>query len=294
VLSPGSRIGLLGRNGCGKSTLMNILAGATMETGIRPDSGTLRPADKLQIVRFDQNRESIDPTLTLRRALAPEGDSIIFRGRSLHVVSWAKKFLFRPDQLETPVGQLSGGEQARILIADLMRQPADLLLLDEPTNDLDISSLDVLESSLVDFPGAVVLVSHDRFLLDTVCDRILGFGGSSGVSFYADYQQWLADLQCQPEKAPEKKKPGNREQPEKKQSKGRLSYMEQREYDQIEDLIGTAENQRESLQARMTLPEVMADADQLANCWRQAEELQAEIEKLYDRWGELEVKKEQG
>jgi ATP-binding cassette subfamily F protein uup len=294
VLSPGSRIGLLGRNGCGKSTLMNILAGATMETGVRPDSGTLRPADKLQIVRFDQNRESIDPTLTLRRALAPEGDSIIFRGRSLHVVSWAKKFLFRPDQLETPVGQLSGGEQARILIADLMRQPADLLLLDEPTNDLDISSLDVLESSLVDFPGAVVLVSHDRFLLDTVCDRILGFGGSSGVSFYADYQQWLADLQCQPEKAPEKKKPGNREQPEKKQSKGRLSYMEQREYDQIEDLIGTAENQRESLQARMTLPEVMADADQLANCWRQAEELQAEIEKLYDRWGELEVKKEQG
>jgi len=92
------------------------------------------------------------------------------------------------------VGQLSGGEQARILIAELMRQPADILLLDEPTNDLDIPSLDILEESLLDFPGALVLVSHDRFLLDSVCDQVLGFDGDGGVTFYADYQQWLADL----------------------------------------------------------------------------------------------------
>ncbi len=118
----------------------------------------------------------------------------MYNGRSLHVVSWGKKFLFRPDQLETPVGQLSGGEQARILIAGLMRQPADILLLDEPTNDLDIASLDVLEASLLDFPGALVLVTHDRYLLDRVCHRILGFGGKSGVTYYADYEQWLNDL----------------------------------------------------------------------------------------------------
>ena len=147
-----------------------------------------------KIVSFDQNRETIDPTLTLRRALAPDGDSVVYNGRSLHVVSWAKKFLFRPDQLETPVGQLSGGEQARILIAGLMRQPADILLLDEPTNDLDIASLDVLEASLLDFPGALVLVTHDRYLLDRVCHRLLGFGGRHGVSYYADYEQWLNDL----------------------------------------------------------------------------------------------------
>ncbi len=170
ILSPGSRLGLLGNNGCGKTTMMKILAGEERE-----DSGVLRLADKVQIVYFDQKREGLDPELSLRRALAPDGDSVVFRGRSLHVVSWAKKFLFRPEQLDTPVGQLSGGEQARILIAGIMRQPADILLLDEPTNDLDIAALDVLEASLVDFPGAVVLVSHDRFLLDRLCHQVIGF-----------------------------------------------------------------------------------------------------------------------
>lgn len=113
----------------------------------------------------------------------------------MHVVSWAKRFLFQPEQLETPVGQLSGGECARILIAELMRQPADILLLDEPTNDLDIPSLDVLEESLLEFPGALVLVTHDRFLLDRVCDRVLGFDGRGGLESFADYEQWLAALQ---------------------------------------------------------------------------------------------------
>ena len=193
TLSPGSRLGLLGRNGCGKSTLMRVLASAA-DSSTEIDSGEIKVADNVQIVSFEQNREAIDPTITLRRALAPEGDAVVYRDRSLHVVSWAKKFLFQVDQLDTPVGQLSGGEQARVLIAGLMRQPADILLLDEPTNDLDIASLDVLEASLLDFPGALVLVTHDRFLLDSVCHRLLGFGGEEGVSYYAEYKQWLRDL----------------------------------------------------------------------------------------------------
>lgn len=293
VLSPGSRLGLLGRNGCGKSTLMKILAGAADPSGEAPDSGSVKAADNIRIVSFDQNRATIDPTLTLRRALAPEGDAVMYNGRSLHVVSWAKKFLFRPDQLETPVGQLSGGEQARILIAGLMRQPADILLLDEPTNDLDIASLDVLEASLLDFPGALVLVSHDRYLLDRVCQRLLGFGGKSGVIYYADYEQWLADL---PEngKAEESVKKGSvkggQETTEKKNS-GRLSYMDQREYDQIEETIAAEEERVELLQKKMEQPAIVSDPDGLAQCWQELVATQAKVEQLYHRWDELEGKK---
>jgi ATP-binding cassette subfamily F protein uup len=295
VLSPGSRLGLLGRNGCGKSTLMKILAGATDQSGAVPDSGTVSAADNVQIVSFDQNRESIDPTLTLRRALAPEGDSIMYNGRSLHVVSWAKKFLFRPDQLETPVGQLSGGEQARILIAGLMRQPADILLLDEPTNDLDIASLDVLEASLLDFPGATVLVTHDRYLLDRVCQRILGFGGRNGVTYYADYEQWLNDLPepVKPEQSRKKNEVKAGREPASKKITGRLSYMDQREYDQIEEVIAAGESRVEQLQKKMELPEIISDPDELAQCWQNLELAQAEVERLYHRWDELEEKKNQ-
>lgn len=291
LLSPGSRLGLLGRNGCGKSTLMQILAAAADDDGFKPDAGTLKLADNVQIVSFDQRRENINPQLTLRRALAPEGDSIVFQGRSLHVVSWAKKFLFRTDQLETPVGQLSGGEQARILIADLMRKPADILLLDEPTNDLDIPSLDVLEESLLDFPGALVLVTHDRFLLDRVCDRLLGFDGKGGVAYYAEYSQWLSEVAGQVKKSSGPPGEGAKKKKPAQKKKGKLSYLDQREYDQMEELIMDAEMQVEELQQRMELPEVSSNPTEAAECWARIEQAQLEVERLYARWDELEAKK---
>lgn len=293
VLTPGSRLGLLGRNGCGKSTLMKILAGATGNAQVLPDAGILITADTIKIVTFDQNRESINPALTLRRALAPDGDAVMYCGRSLHVASWAKKFLFRPDQLETPVGQLSGGEQARILIAGLMRQPADILLLDEPTNDLDIASLDVLEASLVDFPGALILVTHDRFLLDRVCDRLLGFGGRAGVSYYADYEQWLSDLPQTVEKDTLRDKTADKALPTpgSVKSKVRLSYLDQREYDQIEEKIASGETRVAELEERMLSPDVVSAAEALATCWQDLEKARLEVERLYARWHELEEKK---
>jgi ATP-binding cassette subfamily F protein uup len=292
LLSPGTRLGLLGRNGCGKSTLMQILESAGSDNGFAPDSGTVHLADKVQIISFDQKRENIDPNVTLRRALAPEGDSIVFQDRSLHVVSWAKKFLFRTDQLETPVGQLSGGEQARILIANLMRRPADILLLDEPTNDLDIQSLDVLEESLLEFPGALVLVTHDRFLLDRVCDRLLGFDGQGEVSYYAEYSQWIADMSAKAKVAVSVPASGKQkiETPAPKK-KVKLSYMDQREYDQIEETIQEAELTVEELQQRMELPEVASNPVAAAQCWEELEGAQKEVERLYTRWDELEAKK---
>lgn len=292
LLSPGSRLGLLGRNGCGKSTLMQILESAGSENGSKPDSGSVEIADKVQIVSFDQKRENIDPNVTLRRALAPEGDSIVFQDRSLHVVSWAKKFLFRTDQLETPVGQLSGGEQARILIANLMRRPADILLLDEPTNDLDIPSLDVLEESLLEFPGALVLVTHDRFLLDRVCDRLLGFDGQGEVSYYAEYSQWVADISAKTKVATAIPAAGKKKiEPPAPKKKIKLSYMDQREYDQIEETIQEAEVLVEELQQQMESPEVVSNPVAAAQCWEELEEAQKEVERLYTRWDELEAKK---
>jgi len=295
TLSPGSKLGLLGRNGCGKSTLMQILASAGVGE-YRADSGTIKTADGVLIVNFSQDRSALNPKETLRRALAPEGDSIVYQGRSFHVVSWAKRFLFRPDQLETPVAQLSGGEQARILIASLMRQPADILLLDEPTNDLDIASLDVLEESLLEFDGALVLVTHDRYLLDRVCDQVLGFSGDGEVFYYADYEQWLREIAVSSGRTDE---PGAG-RPELKQSKpktkksGRLSYMDQREYDVIEEQIMEAEERLDSLEQMINDPEISSDPEKLQRCWSDLEYARTAVEQLYQRWDELEQLKQTG
>src|SRR3989441_5826167 len=187
VVTPGTRVGLIGPNGSGKTTLLDVLAGA-----LAVAEGEIERAENLPIVRFEQERGGLDPGQSLRRALAPEGDAVTWQGRSVHVASWAKRFLFRPEQLEVPVGRLSGGEQARILIARLMREPADLLILDEPTNDLDISTLEVLEDSLAEFEGGLVLVTHDRYMLDRVSTMILALDGAGGAQTYADYAQWEA------------------------------------------------------------------------------------------------------
>lgn len=294
VLSPGVRLGLLGRNGCGKSTLMQLLAasGGGNAGLIAPDSGDIRVADGVRIVSFDQRREKINPALTLRRALAPDGDAVVCQGRSMHVISWGKRFLFQPEQMEMPVGQLSGGEQARILIADLMRQPADILLLDEPTNDLDIPSLDVLEESLLEFSGALVLVTHDRFLLDRVCDQVLGFDGQGGIGYFADYEQWLASMQ---EREQENETPAVvaavAASPDRKKKLGKLSYLDQREYDQIEERIVEAEDEQGRLQALMEAPETVSDPERLHECWVALADVEGRVTQLYDRWHELEARK---
>ena len=294
LLSPGSKIGLLGRNGCGKSSLIEILGSAADSSGGNYE-GSLATAEGVSIVQFDQDRSSLDPSQTLRRALAPDGDAISFQGRTIHVVSWAKRFLFRPDQLETPVGQLSGGEQARILIASLMRQPADILLLDEPTNDLDIGSLDVLEESLLEFSGALVLVTHDRYLLDRVCDRVIGFIGEGRVHYYSDYEQWLRAVAKQ--EGPDRGRGETRKKrqdPVKSKPAGRLSYNDQREYDTIELRIMEAEAERDRLEQEIQDPQIAADLLRLQERSQKLEQCNQEVDLLYERWEILERKKAEG
>ena len=190
ILSPGTKLGLLGPNGSGKSTFLKVLTGE-----LPPDSGTVVPADNLKTVMFEQGRATLDLNVSLRRALCPNGETVIVGDRPIHVVAWAKKFLFKEEQLEIPVAKLSGGEQARIRIAQLLLKPADLLLLDEPTNDLDIPALEVLEASLAEFPGGLVVVSHDRELLDGLCTEVIGLDGKGGAALYGNVSQWLNALE---------------------------------------------------------------------------------------------------
>jgi ATP-binding cassette subfamily F protein uup len=281
-LTPGVRLGLIGPNGSGKTTLLQLLVGR-----MTPDSGEIERAEGLQIVYFDQNREALDPTLTLKRALVPQGDTVIYRDRPIHVASWAKRFLFRTDHLEMPVSQLSGGEQARILIARLMLQPADLLILDEPTNDLDIPTLEVLEESLLDFPGALVLVTHDRFLLDRVSTVLLGLDGTGRGVFFADYAQWeTAQKLATPAPRVASPKPPRREV----NRAPRLTSREKREWEEMEGRILEVEAVLAACQRAVDDPAVASDPVALQERYAALEAARVSVDTLYARWAELEEK----
>ena len=279
VLTAGMRIGLVGPNGSGKTTLLRLLRGE-----IEPLDGSVKRATALRTVYFDQNR-ILEPDVTLRRALAPDSDSVIYQDRVIHVASWAARFLFSGDQLNQPVGRLSGGERARVLIARLMLEPADLLLLDEPTNDLDIPTLEILEESLLEFRGALVLVTHDRYMLDRVSTTVLGLDGRGGAERFADYSQW-EDWQRQPAQdaatpAQDKRSPS---------SKKKLSYLEAREFATIEDRVTAAEEQVARERELVEDPAVATDAVRLQAALLAMEKAQLALDELYTRWAELESK----
>lgn len=291
VVTAGMRVGLVGPNGSGKTTLLRLLTGE-----IEPDGGTLRAADGLRIVYFDQNRP-LDLDVTLRRALAPDSDSVIYQDRVTHVASWAARFLFTGEQLNQPVGRLSGGERARVLIAQLMLQPADLLLLDEPTNDLDIPTLEILEESLLEFRGAMVLVTHDRYMLDRVSTVVLGLDGLGGAERFADYSQWEVwqeeRIQASKEVSAVAVKGsigGAQAVAAPAQAKKKLSYLEAREYSTIEQRIGEAEETLRMKQAAAEDPAIATDAARLVAVHAEVEEAQKALDGLVQRWAELEEK----
>lgn len=288
-LGPRERIGLLGPNGGGKTTVLKLLAGT-----LEPDSGTITRADRLRVVTFEQHRESLDQQATLRRALTPAGgDAVVYQERSVHLVSWAKRFLFRPEQLDLPISRLSGGEQARLLIARLMLQPADLLILDEPTNDLDIPTLDVLEDSLLEFTGALVLVTHDRWLLDRISTRLLALDGMGRAEWFADYPQWEA---AQVRNATEERRTQASKEssaPAKPSKRKGLSYKEQKEWDQIETKILEAEGRVAACQVATNDPSISSSATDLQERYAALHVAQTEVERLYARWAELDEKRAQ-
>lgn len=276
VLSPGMKIGVLGANGSGKTTLLKVIAGE-----IETDSGSINRAINLRTVYFDQHRARLNQEISLKDTLAPASDAVVYQGREIHVVSWAARFQFRPEQLGSLVKELSGGEQSRLLIALLMLEEADLLLLDEPTNDLDIETLEVLEESLLEFSGAVVLVSHDRYLMGRVCNGFLGLSGKGRLTPYASVEQWLQAATVQ--QAPVLK--------EQKLSAVQISYEERKEYARIERSIAKAEEKVGVLEARVGSPEIASDAEKLEKIYQELGEAKQALEDLYMRWEELEEKR---
>ena len=292
TVTSGMRVGLVGPNGSGKTTLLRLLRG-----DLQPVAGKIRKAEPLRMVYFDQNRE-LDPDLLLRRALAPDSDAVIYQDQVIHVASWAARFLFTGEDLNRRVGKLSGGERARVLIAQLMLQPADVLLLDEPTNDLDIPTLEILEESLLEFRGALVLVTHDRYMLDRVSTIVLGFDGLGGIERFADYSQWDVWQESRQEESDK----ANLSEPVVRfrtatdrgpllAGKKKLSYKEARELESIEQRIAEAEQELHAREAALQDSAIMSDGPRLHNASLQLDEARKTVDQLYARWAELDHKK---
>ena len=285
LLTNRGRLGVIGPNGAGKTTILRAITGE-----IPVASGTVRRAPSLRIVYLSQLRE-LDLSLTLHRALAPDSDAVVYQGRVVHVASYAAKFLFTGDQLRQPVERLSGGERARVLLAQLMLQPADVLILDEPTNDLDIPTLEILEEALQEFSGAVVLVTHDRHLLDRVTDSVLGLDGRGNAELFADYLQW--DQWRPSTSTATVPKPATSEPAKAAPQvavKKKLSYMEQREFDGIDALIEAEDERLATAKRRIEDPAVTTDPVALTEALAELESAQAEHDRLLERWVELSEK----
>ena len=283
---PGTVLGIAGDNASGKTTLLNVLADE-----MPPDEGRVKHAVDLRVAVFDQQRSQLDPSQTLRRTLAPNGDMVSYLGRASHVIAWAKRFGFQQDQLEMPVGELSGGEQARVLMAMMMREPADVLMLDEPTNDLDIESIEVLEKALVDFPGAVVVITHDRYLLDRICTELIGLHADGRWGTYGSVAQWQAAArERKPSIEPAEKAEAAKASTKQGTPRSSLTYHEKQEFAGMEERILDAEAQVEALHAQLNDPDVMADHAKLHATYEAHRNAQAELDRLFARWEELERK----
>jgi len=299
-LGPGSRIGLLGPNGCGKSTLIRVLLGVEA-----PSEGTVLRADGLKVAYFQQTRDALDPARTLADTVCPDGDYVSYRGARVHVRGYLERFLFTSEQMNTPVGKLSGGEQSRLLLAALMLQEAQILVLDEPTNDLDLPTLAVLEEALTGFDGAVLLVTHDRYFLDQVATTILAFdpsplpsplpspssGANSIVPFasLAQWEGWRAERLVAARAAA--KATNAASATASGAGRRKLGYQEQREYDSIEETLARAETAVNEAVADSERPEHAADAARLIELLALVDQRRAEVDRLYARWAELETKR---
>lgn len=281
VLSPGTRLAVVGPNGSGKTTFIRTLLG-----DLAPSAGRVVRAPNLRTAFMDQARSQLKDDITLREFLCPHGDSVLYQGQSMHVAAWASRFLFSHNHLATTLGSLSGGERARALLAKSMSQECDVLLFDEPTNDLDIATLENLEESFESFPGAIVLITHDRYLLERTASSVLGLRNGSGC-IYGSYAQWESarseeDLSVAPKKDPSKDNDSKAKQATK------LSYKDARDLSMIEELIAQAEEKLSEIQRAIDSGEYSTNGAKLTQLCDALTAQQQEVERLYDRWQHLE------
>ena len=288
TLMRGDRLGLIGRNGAGKSTLIKLLLGQ-----LQPDEGKVRLGTNLKIAYFDQLREQLDLTKTVAETISPGSDWVEIAGEKKHIVAYLGDFLFPPRRANVPVSSLSGGERNRLLLARLFALPANLLVLDEPTNDLDIDSLELLEQTLLNYPGTIILVSHDRRFLDNVVTEVLAPEGN-GVwrEYVGGYEDWLRQRPAPAEPAPVKAAPKPVERTRQRTLK--LSFKETRDLEEIPTRLENLEAEQQALYEKMSGAEyhLLDVAEQKADAARSAE-IEKETEELFERWEALEEKRRQ-
>ena len=290
----GDKIGIIGPNGVGKTTLLKLLLGE-----LEPTAGRIRRGANLEVVYFDQRREELDGDKTVFEVLGEGNDTLEVNGRRRHIIGYLKDFLFTPDRVRSPVRILSGGERNRLLLARLFARPADVLVLDEPTNDLDIETLELLEELLADYRGTLLLVSHDREFLDNVVSSSLVFEGNGRVVAYAGgYSDWLRQQSETAAAARESKKDSQmREKGSKPRSvrPRKLTFKEKEELETLPTRLEELEQEQQQLYARLADPEIYReDAGRAVAAARQRlAELEDELELAYARWEELETIREQ-
>ena len=286
----GDRIGLIGPNGVGKTTLLKILLGQ-----LEPTSGTLKHGTNLQVAYFDQARAQLDPEARVVDCVGEGKETVTIGTQTKHVMGYLQDFLFAPERARSPVKSLSGGERARLLLAQLFSRPANVLVMDEPTNDLDIETLELLEELLLDYPGTLFLVSHDRAFLDNVVTSCLAFEGNGRVKEYiGGYSDWQRQRAAQPAAraaAPEKATaPAPKPEAKKTTAGKKLSYKDQRELEQLPARIEQLEQEQARLQASLADPELYRrDAAAFKTLGARAKEVESGLAQAYARWEQLEA-----
>jgi ATP-binding cassette subfamily F protein uup len=285
----GDRIGIIGPNGAGKTTLLKLILGE-----VAPDGGTVRRGTRQQVAYFDQLRAQLDPEATLADVISPGSEFVQIGNERKHVIGYLGEFLFAPQRARSPVKSLSGGERNRLLLARLFAQPANVLVLDEPTNDLDIETLDLLESLLADYGGTLFLVSHDRAFLDNTVTQVIAAEGDGRWKEYAGgYADWQRVRSSAPAPAASERKsaPAPKDKPKSATAPKKLSFNEKRELDALPDRISALEAEETRLHARLADPALYQSApEQVTELKARLDAVAEEMEAAMLRWEELETK----
>jgi ABC transport system ATP-binding/permease protein len=289
----GDRIGLIGPNGAGKTTLLRMIIGE-----LPPDEGEVRHGANLQIAYYDQQRERLDPEKTVFDTIGEGNDTVTANGRTRHVHAYLRDFLFSDERARSPVKALSGGERNRLLLARLFTRPANVLVLDEPTNDLDLETLELLEAQLVEWPGTLLLVSHDRAFLDNVVTSTFVFEGDGTIQEYVGgYEDWLRQRSAT---SPPQRTRGTRSKPlqdsvssvstvVESPTRRKLSYKEARELEALPARIEALESEQAALNSRIAGPDFYKEApDAIRAAIARVEDIERELLEAYSRWAALE------
>jgi ABC transport system ATP-binding/permease protein len=289
-LQRGDRLGLIGPNGAGKSTLLRLILGQ-----LEPDAGTVRLGANVQVAYFDQMREQLDPEKSVIETISPGSDWIEIGRERKHVMTYLGDFLFAPQRANSPVKALSGGERNRLLLARLFARTANVLVMDEPTNDLDIESLELLETTLQTYTGTLLLVSHDRAFLDNVVTQTLvAEGDGKWQEYVGGYSDWLAQRRPVAASAPQKPKAESRSEEARRAAPTKMSYKETRELAQLPAEIEALEQQQQALTARMSSADYHKQGSEQIKADRQlGEEIERQLADKFARWETLEAKKAQ-